>query len=290
MTWLEPIALRRARWSAASLASGALGQLGKYRALGLLSIRQRLSERAVLWGRILFYFIILFIFSRVWRAILMAPGAEPSIGGARQTLASYVWYLALTEWIMLSQPSLYLDIESDVRNGDVAYQLSRPISYVGSKLAEGVGELLLRLAVLGVCGLVFARLFSGQWPSLERLGVAALVGVLASGVLLLSYAAIGLTAFWIYDCTPVYLIWQKLCFVLGGLMLPLGIYPQWLRAVAVHSPFPALLYGPGQLLMVDGTRGALGLTIELAGWGVLLGLVVFGLEAGARRRISRNGA
>jgi viologen exporter family transport system permease protein len=285
MTTLEPLDLRRAGRSVASMA---LVQVGKYFAFGRLSIRQRLGERAVLWGRILFYFIILFIFTRVWRVILIAPGAAPG-EGARQAVASYVWYLALTEWIMLSQPSLYLDIEADVRGGDVAYMLSRPVSYVGSKLAEGGGELLLRLAVLGSSGLVFARLLSGQWPSLERLGLAALVGLLASGVLLLSYAAVGLTAFWIYDCTPVYLIWQKLCFVLGGLMLPLGIYPEWLRAIAVHSPFPALLYGPGQLLLVDGTGDALGLAIELAGWGVLLGFIVFGLEAGARRRISRNG-
>jgi ABC-2 type transport system permease protein len=276
--------------STLGVASGAAPRLAKYRSMALLSIRQRLSERAVLWGRVLFYFIILFIFSRVWRVILLAPAAQAPAGDARRTLASYVWYLALTEWIMLSQPSIFLSIESDVRSGDVAYQFARPASYVGAKLAEGAGELLLRLLVLGASGLAFARLLSGEWPSLDRLAPAAVVGVLASGVLFLSYAAIGLTAFWIYDTTPVYLIWQKLCFVLGGLMLPLGIYPGWLRAVAVHSPFPALLYGPGQLLMVERTRDAPGLALELTGWAVLFVLLVLGLEAAARRRISRDGA
>ena len=48
----------------------------------------------------------------------------------------------------------------------------------------------------------------------------------------LSTAAIGLSAFWIVDTSPVYWIWQKLAFVLGGLLLPLELYPDWLRALA----------------------------------------------------------
>ena len=72
---------------------------GKYLSIVALSARQRLQERAALWGRILFYFLILLIFSRLWQALLSGEGAA-----ARP--ASYVWYLAVTEWIMISQPAL----------------------------------------------------------------------------------------------------------------------------------------------------------------------------------------
>ena len=260
-------------------------QPGKYLAVLLTAFRQRLQERAMLVGRVAFYCIVLMIFSRLWQAVFGAEGATVP----DRVWADYVWYLAMTEWIMLSQPSLHLDIEADVRSGDVAYHMARPISYVGSKLAEGAGDLVLRLPVMGLCGLLFGRWFSGEWPGGEGLLLAVPVGLLASVFLLLSYAAIGLCAFWLHDVMPAYFIWQKLAFLLGGLMLPLSIYPEWLRTIALHTPFAAALYGPGQLIMHGGGALALRLSCELLGWITLIGLVVFALESRGRRALTLHG-
>jgi ABC-2 type transport system permease protein len=264
--------------------------LDKYVAIAVVSFRQRLDDRAVLVGRVMFYAIILLIYSRLWQAVLGGSAAasrgDPALG---QAPGSYVWYLAATEWIMLSQPSIHLDIESDVRNGDVAYELSRPLSYVGAKLAAGLGEMALRWLVLGASGLLFARLLSGGWPSAAGLGSLLLVGPLASLVMLVAHAAIGLSAFWMHDTMPAYLIWQKLAFVLGGLMLPIGIYPDWLRAIAEHAPFAALLYGPGQLLSSPSAAGAIGLLLRLSAWGaVMLGVLLL-LERRGRRNVCLHG-
>ena len=264
---------------------------GKYLAVLVNAFRQRLLERAMLVGRIAFYCIVLMIFSRLWQAVFGAEGSE----GARRSAAperlwvDYVWYLALTEWIMLSQPSLHLDIEADVRSGDVAYHMARPISYVGSKLAEGAGDLALRLPVMGLCGLLFARWFSGEWPRIDGLLLAVPVGLLASVFLVLSYTAIWLCAFWVHDVMPTYFIWQKLAFLFGGLMLPLSIYPEWLRSIALHTPFAAALYGPGQLIMHGSGALALRLSCELLAWITVAALVVFGLERRGRRAITLHG-
>jgi ABC-2 type transport system permease protein len=265
-------------------------RFAKYAAVAALSFRQRLEERSALWGRMMFYFIILLTYSRLWQAVL----GEPSAASAHEapqapSAASYVWYLAVTEWIVLSQPTVWLDIEADVRSGDVAYQLSRPISYAGARLAEAFGDLALRMVVLGGCGLAFARLLSGEWPSGEGLALAVLVGPLASVVLLLAHVAIGLCAFWIHDCNSIYLIWQKLMFVLGGLMLPLDIYPEWFRTIASYTPFATLLFGPGRLVMEANPWLALRLMVELAGWGLLALLVVVQLERKGRQTISLHG-
>ncbi|MEO8179018.1 MAG: ABC-2 family transporter protein [Deltaproteobacteria bacterium] len=263
---------------------------GKYLAIARAAFWQRLSERAALIGRISFYCLILLVFSCVWRSIFSAQNPLDADGeAAAHAAGDYVWYLALTEWIMLSQPSLYLDIESDVRSGDIAYQLARPLSYVGGKLAEGVGDLLLRMLTLAPFGLLFARLFSGQWADGRGLALAALVGVAAALVLLLCHAAIGLCAFWLHDCLPVYLVWQKLLFVLGGLMLPLSIYPEWLQALAQRLPFASMLYGPGQLVSHPDAGRALELSVELGAWLVLAALLVLGLERRGRRALELAG-
>ena len=271
---------RRRRWPRALSSTG----LGKYLAIAALSARQRLEERAALWGRVLFYFIILFIFARLWAALLGAPSSGHGPGASR-----FVWYLAVTEWIMLSQPLLHFDIEAEIRAGDVGHQLSRPVSYVAAKLAENAGEVAIRLLVLGASGLIFARLLAGEWPEPGGLLLAALAGVVSSAVMSLAYAAIGLSALWLYDTTSLYLIWQKLCFVLGGLMLPLSIYPPWLRVIAAHSPFAALLFGPGQLVLDATPSRALDSALGLVGWGLCFALLLVALERRAVRAVTRNG-
>ena len=70
--------------------------------------------------------------------------------------------------------------------------------------------------------------------------------IVAGVVSVFFHAAIGCAAFWLQDASPVYWIWQKFNFVLGGLILPLSLYPEWLQKVAYLSPFSALLNGTGR--------------------------------------------
>jgi len=44
---------------------------------------------------------------------------------------------------------------------------------------------------------------------------------------------------------PVYLIIQKLLFLLGGLFAPVSFYPRWMAQISEASPFAAALYWPG---------------------------------------------
>jgi ABC-2 type transport system permease protein len=258
--------------------------LGKYGAVAATAARRTLAERAELAGRAAFLVVILFIFSRVWRLVLSAqpmPHAGPS---------ELVWYLAITEWCVLSVPQIHLRIEADVRSGDVACELVRPLSYVGGRLAEATGDAAVRLLVLApVAALAAALLAGGGPPDPRGLGLAAPLGLLSSTVAVLSATALGLSAFWLVDTSPVVWIWQKLVFVLGGLLLPLDIYPAWLRTLARCSPFPAMLYGPGRMAFGWAPRDALATAVELVAWSAAAGAALGWLARRAVARLSVHG-
>lgn len=261
-------------------------RLAKYLAIAGAAVRRALAERAVLAGRVVFLGVILFIFSRVWETVI---GAGPvAIAGAGKT--ELIWYLAVTEWCVLSVPPSFLAIEAEVRSGDVACRLVRPVSYVGAQLAEAFGETALRLAVLGPAAAGFALVIAGGWPA-EPSGLllALPLGVLSSVFAVLAMAAIGLSAFWIVDTSPVFWIWQKLAFLLGGLLLPLELYPDWLRALARLSPFPAMLWGPGRMAFGFAPGAAFATFLELAIWCALAALGLAALSRRARRRLTVNG-
>lgn len=244
-----------------------------------LAARQRLAERGVLLGRVGFYALILFVFSRLWEAVL-EDEALPGVASSQ-----LVWYLAITEWIVLSIPPLHTDVEDEVRRGELVYRLSRPVSYPAAKLAEGLGDLLVRMATLGVAGLLVALALTGSLPTAPAHLVWLLPLGVAAGVLgLVFHFAIGLTSFWLHDCRPIYWVWQKGAFLLGGLLLPLAFYPPWLRAVAEVSPMAAMLHGPGSVALGLPIAEVGPLLVRQLAW---IAVAVLGLGWLFRRSVAR---
>ena len=252
----------------------------KYLALAGAGARRALGERTALVGYCLFLGSILFIFSRVWKVIGVAsplPGVGPR---------ELVWYLALAEWAVLSAPMVYLGVEADVRSGDIACRLVRPIAYVGAQIAEALGEAAVRLAALGPCAFLFAWLFAGGLPADPRgLWLAPPLALLGCVLWVLSLVLIGLSAFWIVDTSPVFWIFQKLGFVLGGLLFPLELYPDWLQRVARFTPFPNLCWAAGRSAFGFAPGEAAALFGQGLFWAALLGLALFWLSSRARARL-----
>jgi ABC-type uncharacterized transport system permease subunit len=141
-----------------------------------------------LYGRALFFAVILGVFAALWRAV--AEAGMPLRAGQDQL----VWYLAATEWILLSTPQRHTQIQDDVRRGDVAYQLPRPVSYPRAALAQCLGALLVRAPLLGVVAFGSAFAFTGRVPALQALLWLWPFGLLASAILAELYVALGLLA------------------------------------------------------------------------------------------------
>lgn len=235
-------------------------------------------------GRFVFYGLLLMIFSSLWTAVYEHETQS------RAEAIDMVWYLALTEWVVLSVPLAYADIERDVKSGDIAYLLGRPVSYLSVKLFEAFGTLALRMLVLGVAGALMARLFSGGFPSnptglLLAVPLCFVAGLLAT----ITYTAIGFSAFWLQEATPVYWVWQKMSFVFGGLILPLSIYPAWLRQIALFTPFSFFLYRPAHAVVQADPGEALRTLLGQLAWGVVAVAVLKALYARGQKILQVNG-
>lgn len=245
----------------------ARAPLSKYVVIAHLALKQRLRDRITLGSRVVFFALILFVFSRLWRALDAHAGALDPVES--------VWYLAVTEWITIPQPLVHLDIERDVRGGEVAYQLTRPTSYLRFKLAQAVGELAASLLFTSLPGALLAYGIAGGLPrDPGSLLLAVPLAILAACFALLCNVVIGLSAFWLLDCSPIYWLWQKATFALGGLMVPLVLYPEWLRNIARVTPFAAMLNGPGSMAFGGSLPAALWIALTLSFWLVLALLLV----------------
>jgi ABC-2 type transport system permease protein len=257
--------------------------LWKYVAFARISATHGRHDRTELYGRMAFFVVILGVFASLWRATREAGltiAADPR---------SLVWYLASTEWILLSAPLIHVDVQDALRRGDVAYQLGRPVSYVGATFAQGLGFVISRSPLLAATAFLCAFAFTGWVPPWRALTAVALFGSIAIALLTALHLAIGLFAFWIGEVTPVFWVWQKLLFVFGGLMLPIRLYPPIVQRLAAFTPFPDILAGPASFVLDGEAVAAHVLVVRLAMWCVATTAVVQWMYTRARRALTVNG-
>jgi len=257
--------------------------IAKYAAFSRVAMAQVRHERGDLAGRVAFFAVILGVFSSLWRAAAEAGlpmGADPK---------QLLWYLAITEWITLSTPQIHLDIQETIRGGDVIYRLGRPASFVLGELATGLGLLAVRLPVLGLTAVVCAFWFTGWVPPVATVAIVVPFGIAGAVLLTALHVWIGLLAFWMQDVSPVYWVCQKLLFVLGGMMLPLHLYPEVVQRLAALTPFPALLAAPASFVFGAGLLAPAALAARLALWCVMVALGMRWTFTRAVRVLTING-
>ena len=219
----------------------------KYTWIGLTAARSNLAYLSEVAARTVFLAVIPYIFLRLWQVTYGDTGAT-QLGGL--TLPQMLWYLVMTETLTLSAPRVAPEIDQDVRTGALAVQLIRPLSYPLARLWSTLGERAVRFGLNLVVGAAIALQLVGP--------IAFSVGGLLLFLLALPFAftldflgqlLIGMGAFWLEDTSGLLLIYSRITMILGGMLIPLDLFPQavqpWLRAL----PFSSIIYGPARMFV-----------------------------------------
>jgi len=140
----------------------ALAKWHKYRAVGIITVKQQLHYRVDFIVRALFLLLILFIFIHLWRAAYASSGSETIEGFA---LNQIIWYLVFAEAVTMACPQLCVRIEEEVKQGEVAVRLIRPIAYNGFHYMTYLAEAGLRFIVQLAAGSAIAWAYMGPPPS-----------------------------------------------------------------------------------------------------------------------------
>lgn len=236
----------------------------KYSAIFEISILHTIKNYKLLIGLCIFEVTCLLIFAHIWKVAV----TKDNIVSLDPLLL--LWYIAFNEWILIAVPDIEMDIEYELKTGQLAYCLPRPMSYLGAKLAEGMGALLLNLVVLGFVAFAFTYFWTGSLPLPPLFFIVIiLLGVLGGFLSLVFTMIVGLTAFFVEEVEPWRWIWEKFLFVLGGLMLPLTVYPAWIQQVASWTPFPSILGNRSALIFNFEFSAIMGVLFSLLLWSAI---------------------
>jgi ABC-2 type transport system permease protein len=218
----------------------------KYWAIFQITLLNSLAYPGELIGRSLMIVPFMWIFYQLWNVTFQAAGSDTISG---MTLYSTMWYLMMAETIELSRPALARTISENVKDGSIAYILNKPYSFLLYQFSNSMGETVFRALMNALFGSAMVWWLVGSPPS--PLGwLFALIAILGTWILNFCISClIGLSAFLVEDVSAFMWIYQKFVFILGGFLIPLDLYPQWLQIIAKSLPFAAMIYGPSKLFV-----------------------------------------
>jgi ABC-2 type transport system permease protein len=240
--------------------------------------RRMYAEWPALVVAAFFYLVVVTAVTTLWRTGAAASGGH--IAGYSATMLT--WYLATSEASILGLSfRLIEEVGDDIASGSVATELLRPVSVLGIRIGTEVGRSLARLSMLAPVGAAFCLVVVGPppHPAALLLAVPALLLAVTCNILL-QHAVAGMS-FWIRDARSGWFLYQKLVFILGGMLVPLEVLPAGLRHVAEVLPLAAVAYAPARL--ASGHIEPQLLVLQLAWLAVAAVVATLTFNAGERR-------
>ncbi|HEX9294466.1 MAG TPA: ABC-2 family transporter protein [Polyangiaceae bacterium] len=182
-------------------------------------------------------------------ALWSAVAATAPVGrfGQREFVG---YFLATVVVRQLTGSWVVWELIQEIKSGALATRLLKPIHPLVVYSADNIAAIPLR-TVLAVPMMIIAMASgAGQLPR-EPLAVAALLLSL-SGAWLITFfvmTAIGTLSFFMESSYSIFEIWLACFMLLSGYLLPLELFPEWVRATTYGLPFRYMLSFPVEILL-----------------------------------------
>jgi ABC-2 type transport system permease protein len=234
------------------------------------------------------------VFGFIRAAILFA--AVESAGGTlagytRDTISAYVW---LSQGLLGAVNILggAPELSERIRNGDVAVDFTRPVDVQASYLATDLGRAAFTILPRGLPSVLVGALTVGLalpaqiWPYL--LGLVSVT--LAVSISFLCGYAVNILGFWLVETRGVRSLYAVTSSFLGGLFVPVGLFPDWLSTLAHATPFPSIVQVPIDIISghVIGVEAIKAVAMQCF-WAALTCLVGRSLTRAGRHKLEVQG-
>jgi ABC-2 type transport system permease protein len=228
--------------------------------------------------------LILWVLAGSLPIILMGVWIKASQGGrfgltsmdfARYFITVFVVRQITVVWVIW-------EFEKEVVEGKLSPKLLQPLDpvwhHVASHLSERVARVPFAILIIALFFVLYPQAF---WlPSLGQFLLFTLAVTLAFILRFVIQYTFAMFAFWTERASALENFWLLFYLFLSGLIAPLEVFPEPVRAIVLLTPFPYLIDFPASILV--------GLPVDLARgfWSIIGWILVF---LGANRLLWRAG-
>lgn len=211
----------------------------------------------------------IYLLTVIWRA---AYGDRTEVDGISiGQLLVYLTLVNLQVWFL--RPKMAEDIQERIRQGQIGFDLSRPVGYPAQLMAGAVGEMIggLPMLLIGFPVAFIAGELRGPASIEAGFGYAAAL-LMAWAVAALLNLLIGLISFWTVEMNGFRMIYTLIGNFATGALVPLWFMPDALRTVVQLLPFQAIAFIPVSIYVGEPATGSLvtALLVQAAWVGILI--------------------
>ncbi len=162
------------------------------------------------------------------------------------TIALYYFLLIIANALIISHIEEKI-AEYDIHEGRLAMFLLKPFSYLWLNFFEELPHRLIQgsfgLAIFLCMFLIFPHFFNLSMTFSEIM-TALIIVCLAYMISFLLKVIVGLSAFWFTDYHGLQQVVGVAWIILAGVVMPVGLYPQFLIKITHFLPFVYIIYYP----------------------------------------------
>lgn len=216
--------------------------------------------------------ITIYLLTVVWQA---AYAGQDEVGGIG--IDQMLVYLTIANLqLYVLRPEISGDIQARIREGQIGFDLSRPVGYPSQLVATAAGDMI------GVMPMVLVALPVAFVVGELQAPVSAAAGFAYAGSFLLAWLVavqlnmlIGLVSFWTLEMTGFEMMYRLIGNFATGALIPLWFMPDALRVLVQVLPFQAIAYVPVSIYIGVPATGAIwsALALQLF-WAVALVAII----------------
>ena len=228
----------------------------KYADLAIMGIKEHTAYLNSVWANFLAKIVYLYMQFALWNA-LFASNAGRNIPMSHDGTIRYIIAATLISTFMECDVTLW--INDQIRSGDVANQLIRPVDYKFMIFAKHIGTSMAKIAIYTVpLGILIAVFYHGDLFCKEQLPYGIISILLAYVIQFLYSLIIGLMAFWLIVTWPLNMLLAAIYKLLSGSWIPTAMFPKMLATINMFLPFRAMYAIPVTIITTpmsfDGIR------------------------------------
>jgi ABC-2 type transport system permease protein len=232
-----------------SALAGLAHRVSVFVAIARQSFLVMLNNRLRFYTGVLTYLVYIVVYASIWRAVYAIPRGEAALADFRDYTELFT-YIAVG-W--LARSFLFNNLDRDlsdlILSGDVTARCMRPVGLHLQMVAAAFGECLFRAICFTPLIALVLVIFYDIAPPKDVLAASLFAISLLLGVFVLAETnyLVGLIAFRTESIQGIIRAKQFLLEMLSGLLVPFSYFPDWVKAIAHCTPFPALTAIPNRI-------------------------------------------
>lgn len=212
--------------------------------------------------------ITIYLLTILWKA---AYGDRTEVDGV--SIQQMLVYLTIANLqLRFLTPEVDQEIEERIREGQIGFDLNRPLPYPFQLVAGALGQMVGLLPMLVVAipvAFVFGEL---QPPTSVGAGLAYAASLAFAWIVAVELnMIIGLVGFWTLEMTGFKMMYRLIGNFATGALIPLWFMPDIFRNIVQVLPFQAIAYIPVSIYVGNPAMGGIaGALLVQAGWAIVL--------------------